>query len=304
MTDNVSVDVNDPDSWDVAKRYAGLLGPVPTSVSQSIKILWEDHLLSQKKGEVCISSRSFSAVKRIEKSSVLKMPLFFAAQALYRDRLHDITEDDMSRALVRVLHPGLFASLLGLIYMHRRYNKICAGETWDELSKEYILNMEVGFLIGKAAPSIGDAVGVLLGGVRAAALATLLKRDEQSLVGYRNLKKKKLDVAFEHERWGCDHGQIAAFLLRNLGLSFDFMQMAYAIRGYSVGDLPAELQPWRAAILLIDGVKEGVDLGEVSTSAAGLTLLPSEKSVMQKDVTNLFEKGSTFGWMFKGSKDT
>ncbi len=303
MSEDVTIDMNDPGSWEIAKRYAGLLGPVPSNVSQSIKILWEDHLLSQKKEEVCISSRSFSAVKRIEKSSVLKMPLFFAAQALYKERLTEITEDDMSRALVRVLHPGLFASLLGLIYMHRRYNKICAGEAWDELSKEYILNMEVGFLIGKAAPSIGDAVGVMMGGVRAAALATLLKRDEQSFTGYRNLKKKKLDIFFEHERWQCDHGQIAAFLLRNLGFNFDFMKIAYALRGHEVGELPAELQSWRAAMLLIDGVKNGMDLREVSTASAGITLLPSEKEQMQKDVTNLFEKGSTFGWMFKGSKD-
>jgi hypothetical protein len=302
MTETKDIDINSPDSWTVAKRYAGLLGPVPSSVNHSVKTLWEDHLLSQAKGEVLISSKAFSVVKRIEKSGVLKMPLFFAAQALYKERLSDIREDDMSRALVRVLHPGLFASLLGLVYMHRRFNKICAGEVWDELSKEYILHMELGFLVGKDSQIVGDAVGVLMGGIRSAAMATLLKRDEKSYVGYRNLKKKKYDIEFEHERWGCDHGQIGAFLLRTLGFSFDFMQMAYAIRGYAPASLPKELQGWRATIQLIDGYKDGVTLSDVSVEDSGLDLPAEEKTAMQGNVEQLVKTGSTFNWMFKGSK--
>jgi hypothetical protein len=294
------LDVNAPESWAVARRLCSHLGPIPSSVGNVVKSLWKDHLVSQETGKVEISKSSNSTIRLVDKSSVLKMPLFFAAQSLYADRFEGIQEDDTSRALIRILHPGLFASLLSLLYLHRRFNKICSFDEWEELSKQYILNMELGFLVGKGCPRIGEAVGVLVGGIRYAALAIFLRGDKVAYEAGRN-RKMIFDVFFEHEKWRCDHGQIAGLLLRSLGITPDYMQAAYSLRGHGEGALQDEFCTWSVVVRIIEALKMKQDIRAIELSDLGFSLSDEEVKGIKESTDHLFEEGSTFTWMLRST---
>ncbi len=294
--------VNNPGSWTKARSILKAMGPVPSSVGNTVKCLWKDHLASVESNTIEISFSSKSAVRLVDKSSVLKMPLYFAAQDLYPERFSEVQEDEASTALIRILNPGLFAAFLSLVYLHRRFNKICPMELWEELSKEYVLNTELGYLLGKSSERIGKAVGTLMGGARFAALALLLKNNPDGFLTYR-AKRKAVDVHYEHEHWGCDHGQIAALIIKNLGFATEQFQIAGAIRGYAMEPLKDQYKAWNAAVALMDGVKAGHKLETVDLSLSGIEIPATDLENISKETNTLFEKGTTFGWMLKGSKE-
>src|SRR5690606_6103682 len=141
--------------------YAQTLSPIPSSVSLPIAALWRNHTENRDSGTGSISDASYSALKRMEKAAKLTTPLISAASALYPEKVSAVPGSDSLRRLVDALGPGLFASLLGLLYCHRRLNKICTPAEWGTtLSKEYVLNMELGYLVGSSFPKLGGADGV------------------------------------------------------------------------------------------------------------------------------------------------
>jgi hypothetical protein len=220
---------------------------------------------------------------------------------LYPERF-DNAEDDGSRALLQVLRPGLFAAIVALVYLHRRLNKVCDVPEWDTLSKEVVLNMEVGYIVGDSLKSVGPELGVLIGGIRYIALATVLMQEREQYVRYRNIKRNKLDIFEEHRRWGCDHAQIAGFLVGALTFRRDSYDIAAALRGSKADPLRIrpELDLWRATVAWIDSMKEG---GTPPKSERMVEILaPEEEEVatLKARFETLLKQGSTFSWMLKG----
>lgn len=298
-----SKDINNAESWSFARRYATLLGPIPSSVSGAIKTLWAAHEESLSSGELEITSRLVMAVKRVDRSAVLKTPLYFAAQKLFPEKFSETVEDDTSKALLHILGPGMFASLLGLIYMHRRYNKVTPKEEWEQLSKEYVLAMEYGLTLGQRVAALDPATCMLVGGIRYAALATYLMRDKKSYAGYRNLGKD-FDVEFELERWGCDHGQIAGHILKALGFYSDYMASAYAIRGFADGELSPELARWRGCVQFYDGFIEKKNINEINFLASHIQVTQPAYDEIISAFGALQKDGTSFNWMFRSSKES
>lgn len=294
--------LNTANSWSIAQQYLKLLGPIPSSIGNAVKNLWQDHLLSTEKNEVQISFASNSALRLIDKSSVLKMPLYFAAQALFPDRFSQIKEDDATKALVKILHPGLFASFLSLVYLHRRYNKICNAEIWSDLSKEYVLHSELGFLIGSNASQITPAVGALAGGIRCASLAIFLRHDP---VGYKEYRSRfsNYDLFAENKQWGCDHGQIGALIIKAIGIYSEHQVIAAALRGHANQQLPPEFKAFRTVCLIIDAIKQQQPIQDIKLPKDALSLSSTELSNINNSVSDLLTKGSNFNWMLRSSKD-
>lgn len=291
--------LNSTESWSSARRYASLLGPIPSSVKTAVRKLWADHETTLAMGHEEISSGSFSAIRLIDKSAVLKTPLYFAAQSLYPEKFEAIVEDDGTKAVLRVLGPGLFASLLTLVYLHRRFNKICSQEAWQPLSKEFVLNMELGFLIGSKLSAMNPADSVLAGGLRTAAQAIYLRHDQDGYSGYRN-RDKVYDVTFEHGRWGCDHGQVAGMLAKTLGLPYEPKEICNAIRARMPDELSPELKTVRTTVLLLNKIS-----GSTSSSLTADDL-PSpvdsnEMLEVEGAALSIAKKGSRFEWMFRRS---
>jgi hypothetical protein len=299
MSDNI--DFNSAESWANAQRYLTLLGPIPSSINSAVKNLWKDHCASIVNGDTKISFGTYSSLRMIDKSSVLKMPLYFAAQSLYAERFNDINEDDATKATVQILGPGLYAALLSLVYMHRRFNKVCDQIEWQGLSKEYVLNSEIGFLLGQAAPSINEAVGALAGGVRTAAIALFLRHDPTSYKKYRE-DISYYDLTAEHQRWGCDHCQIAALILKVIGFGVDPFKLASAMRKDTNIATQEPCKAFKKTVLIIDAIKRKENIVGLSLPEDVADISSNEKQNIAKAITNLLQKGSNFNWMLRSSR--
>lgn len=295
-------DLNAEESWSMARRHAAFLSPIPPSVSIAVQALWKNHNEALVPGEqVQISAESYAAIRRVDKSAKLKTPIYFAATSLFPDRIQATTEDDTSKALLEILGPGLFASLLGLIYFHRRLNRICTAPEWETLSKELVLNMELGYIVGSTIETVGPALGALLGGIRYAALATFLIRSPDIYTRYRNRFKKKFDSAHERAQWGCDHAQISAYLIKELGFTKDIIEVSRVLRKVlAPGDiLNHEMTVWRATLHWIDAIKDGKCPPDEPEFVKALEASPGDISDLKQKTERLFKEGSTFSWMLR-----
>ncbi|MBN8550314.1 MAG: hypothetical protein J0M12_13435 [Deltaproteobacteria bacterium] len=299
------VDLNSEESWSMARRHAAFLSPIPPSVSVAVQALWKNHNEALVPGdEVKISPESYMAIRRVDKSAKLKTPIYFAAMSLFPDRVRTMTEDDTSKALLEILGPGLFASFLGLIYCHRRLNRICTAPEWESLSKEMVLNMELGYIVGSTIPTVGSGLGSLLGGIRYTALATFLIRSPDIYTRYRNRFKKKFDAAHERSQWGCDHAQICAYLIKDLGFTKDIIEVSRVLRSVAPGEnLNREMSIWRAALQWIDSLKDGKCPPEDPALSKTLEATPQHVAEIKEKTEKLFKSGSTFTWMLRASGD-
>jgi hypothetical protein len=283
-------------SWVRARQFANLLNPIPFSVSNAIQTLWANHVENVALGSKSVWDQSLIVVRQIDKSVKLKTPIYFAALALQPDDFETNTEDDASKALVQILGPGLFASLLGLVYLHRRCNKILTTENWTKLSEEYVLNMEIGYMTGLTMPQLGGPAGMLISGIRFAALATLLLWTPEHYLKYRRSKRRVLDLEYERSLWGCDHAQIVACLIRALGYRTDAQEVTRAFRGDLRTALPGDLDAWRIGVEYIESIKQTAQLPQSS----GETPLGSSHSTLADlvdDITEIMKEGSSFSWM-------
>jgi hypothetical protein len=131
-----------------------------------MRTLWKAHKAARPNEAPTISEEVLGAVKLIERSSILRVPIYFAASSLYPERFEANTDDDIGRAVVGILRPGLFAVVLTLLYYHRRLKKILPEVPLSaQLSEEYITAMEAGFCVGIASSLPGDAAGMLVAGL-------------------------------------------------------------------------------------------------------------------------------------------
>lgn len=304
VTDTIDVDIDSEDSWAQASELANGLAPVPPQISTAIQTLWANHVENRQRGVAEIKWASFNSLKMLERSSMLKTPMYFAASELFPDRFK-LQEDDTIKALLTVLEPGLFAAILGLVYCHRRLNKLCkvaAPSEWETLSKEIVLNMELGYIVGSTFERIGPEIGILAGGIRYVALAAALVKHREQYSRYRNLKRNKLDILDEHKRWWCDHAQVAGFVVTELGFRRDSYDIAAALRGKDADKrrVPEALLPWQACIAWVDALKTGKDAPD-DAQLASFSVGPGQVEQVTERFDALFEAGSSFAWMFRGA---
>lgn len=292
-------------SWDYAKRYANLLGPVPPRLSSGIKQLRQAHIKGTsheaQENDPELGAISFTAVKMIDQTPSLKTPLYFAASALFPVEFKK-AQDNTSQALLNVLGPGLFSALLSITYLYRRLGKLQKSNHWELLSADILADMEIGFMVGKEIEILGSTEGLLAGGIRYLAIGPLMLKDAEQYHRYKNSRKSQLDREFERERWGCEHSQIAAYLLQMMGISNSILEMRDALCGITrmTPQFGADLVAISAAANWIDCLKNGpnpeVDLSHFSVTATTLASLTSQTKA-------ILEKGSSFKWMARGYGD-
>jgi len=288
-------------SWVRARQFANLLNPIPFSVYISIQTLWANYIDNLSNGVNKITDQSLLVVRQFDRGSKIKTPICLAAIALQPDEVEKNTKEDTSEALLQILGPGLFASLLGLVYIHRRYNKILTTEHWMKLSEEYILNMEIGYMTGLTMPQLGGPAGMLIGGIRFASLATLLLWTPEHYLRYRKSKRRTLDLEYERSVWGCDHAQITACLLRALGYRTDVRDVTRALRADIREPLSADLEAWRIGLEYIESIKH---TGRIPKGASGAPLGSTQSALadLVDDIAEIMKEGSSFSWMRSSPK--
>lgn len=302
MNSQTPPDLHSEESWAMARRHAAFLSPIPPSVSYAIQTLWKNHGEALVPGEeVAISQESYMAIRRVDRSAKLKTPIYFAATSLFPEKVEALSEDDTSAALLEIFGPGLFASFLALVYLHRRLNRICTAPEWESLSKEFVLNMELGYLMGSTLSAVGPAVGALLGGIRYAALSTFLIRSPDIYIRYRNRFKKRFDPIHEHTQWGCDHAQICAYLIKDLGFTKNILDTSKVLRKAipPPENISRDMRLWRALLFWIDAIKEGNCPPPEQDAVDAMEASSQEIADIKSKTEKLLKDGSTFTWMLR-----
>jgi hypothetical protein len=298
-----NINLNAEESWTNSRSYARYFEPIPSAVGIAVQTTWRNFVENEASGENEVSPESQESLRRMDRSSKLKTPLYFAAGALYPEKVSATREDEASKAVVEVLGPGLFATLLALVYLHKRSAKILEKTDWESLSKEWILHAELGFIVGSTVSHVGPAIGTLVGGIRHAAIMAFMMHSAEQFSKYRNLKKKRFDYEYEHAHWGCDHAQIAAYILQSFGLRRDLFEMASALRTLPPSvPLPAELKRWKAAAHMIEAIKEGGYQLPAQASDLGVVVSAEESALLKERIAMLFKGQSRFTWMLRAAK--
>jgi hypothetical protein len=226
--------------------------------------------------------------------------------------MQHLQEDDTLKALLQLLQPGLFASILTTVYLHRRLNKIVTEienprmtELWEVLSEELILNMEIGNTVGSVIQGLGEAEGLLLGVIRFLALGPMLVLDLPFYDKYRGKKRGKLDRAAEQARFGFDHSQIAALLLTEFGFWDNAVEAAMVFRDEDWGGLkpPGALRTWKAGFDWIESARKGVCPPIVFCSSDRFELGEERVEQLARDIDSIHENGTSFSWMMRTSKN-
>lgn len=223
MSDESDVDPNE--AWDTAKKYAALLGAVPSSFSTLIRSLIGD----EDKNNGQLSSSTCSAAVRLFSGPSSRAALYFASR-LYRPTAFQSDTAFKVKDLVLLYRPIDLAGLVGCLYLFRRARKRCPDDEWGELAQGMKLGVDLGFLVGTAIPNIGAALGALRGGVRSAAIATFHIHDQKGAKEYRrHLASKNLefDQDWEVSRWGCSSAQVSSVMVQSLGFGVTFSNALY-----------------------------------------------------------------------------
>ena len=202
---------NDEGTWEIAGQYAGLVKTLPDRVSYLLKVLREEHIA----GNEAVSDRCLNYVREIDKLKPLKVPIYFGASHLVPDKFN-ASEDDTSKALLAVLGPGMFFSLLITVWFYRRLGKLVPATLWERFSANLLAEIELGYEVGCAVPDLGPSDGLIFATVRGVGLGAFALQDEEQYGRYLNLHKGKVNLEYEVDRFMCDHSQIGVYLLQTL----------------------------------------------------------------------------------------
>jgi hypothetical protein len=294
-------------TWETARGFAHHIGPMPSRYHEVMRTLWKAHKAVKPNEAPSISEEVLDAVKLIERSSILRVPIYFAASSLYPERFEANTDDDIGRAVVSILRPGLFAVVLTLLYYHRRLKKILPEVPLSsQLSEEYISAMEAGFCVGIASTHPGDAAGMLVAGLRVAALGAFLAHDPETFAHYKRTFKKPWNLEHERKTWGCDQAQIAAILMHDLQFHKSLFDLAVVFRqefGAHI-ELPDDVASWRSTLRLIDYARAPSVPTPGPAYFSELQLSdPHKIAILMARLNVIAEGNSSFSWMLRSSKD-
>jgi hypothetical protein len=222
MGDEESSDIATETIWENARAYASLLGVVPSSFSSLVRLL-----VRQGSDISSLDFKTIAQTERLLKGPTSRSMFFFCAKT-FRELELDNKSDVTLRELVAMFSPFDLASLISLLYLYRRSEKLCKDdEAWASISSNISSLSEIGGYVGDAIPSIGLGTGLFVGCLREIALCTVGHHDPAGYQAYiRHLQdtKQELDLDFELQRWSTSSLQIASTLLQSMGFGVDMSE--------------------------------------------------------------------------------
>lgn len=216
------------ESWEYARGYAGIMGTIPASFSTIIRGLMTDH----ESGMTKVEGANRYQVIRLVKSPSLFSTLYFACKALTPQiiRRNGYTSE---AEIVDSFSPFELAYLIGFSLLLRRAQGLCEDQEFSYIDDDITRNMNIGFLMGRAIPTIGAGCGMIEGTAPTLALCTFLRHDVKGFKEYRRAALKpgsSWDPSAEIKRWGCNSLQIASVIVQTLGFGVNHAQALIASR--------------------------------------------------------------------------
>ena len=106
--------------------------------------------------------------------------------------------------------------------------------------------------------------------------------------------------------WGCDHAQVAAYLINMLGFKKEVFELGQVIRKVGRPNIAISepLQVWKSAFIIMDYLKAGICPPPEPGHTERLQITsPVAIEGLNKRCAQIIESGSTFTWMLKKSSD-
>jgi hypothetical protein len=202
-------------SWEYTRGYAGVFGTPPAPFVTAIRTL----LNEESNGAPQPSSATLYQILRLMKSPSLFAPFYFAACTFVPTAISS-TSRTTEAAVLKSFSAFEIASLLAVTYLSRRAQALCDADELKLLEDLLVEEVNLGFLVGRAIPSIGAGMCLLQAATPVLGLAAFLRHDPNGFKEHRRLLKKqnlKWDHDLEMQRWGCTRVQIGSVLAQSLG---------------------------------------------------------------------------------------
>lgn len=297
-----NVEYNSAESWDFARRFAGLFGTVPSSFTSTIR-----GVLADWERTKAISNGNKFLLLRLLKTASIKAPVYYAA-ATYKSESIESGDYIPPEGFLKFFTPQDICSMLGLVYLYRRAKRLCAEEEWAFVGGVTQTQVDLGGCLGFSIPAIGGTVGILGLGLWQLAYAAFLIHDQKGFVEHRrNLKQRKLfrDEEMEMARWGCCAYQIATVMAQSLGFGVQFSDVM--TRGFSPenrrnGALDKEAYRFAIATVWMEALQ---NTGKIPNIAHKGEFYPSKGTVqlLEEVAPRIQQEGSSFNWLDRSKND-
>jgi hypothetical protein len=293
---------NTPESWEIARKYASLLGEVPNSFSSTIRAMLTD--FDRTKG---LSNGSLYLGTRLVKTPSMLSPLYFATQTFQDMRLDSMSTIN-AESFFTLYNPIELSAFIGLTYLYRRARKSVHQDEWGQLVAPMSVAVDLGGHVGYSIAAIGPVAGIFAPGMRYLGLSTFLIHDRKGFVDYRRQNKIKGDrfnLSSEMAQWGCTHVQIGSVLVQALGFGVEFA--ATFARGLSPDtrenpNLDKEAYQFHICDVWIEAL---LNTGDVPNIVHRGAFYPTKETngKLIESARQLKAEGSRYSWLDRGKED-
>lgn len=296
------------EGWGIARKYADLLGSMPSIFTTAIRALKRLEALGNVPKQEADNQIMEACSFLINVSPSLKSVFYHAALDLHPE----VLEKELNvKNLLLAFTPCEIANILAITYLYRRVRKKCDPKEWTILTGKLHAHMEIGGIIGETINHIGTGNGVLIGAMRYISLVMFSFKDLKKYQEYRRRTAdgdSLFDLAEETRRWGCNHMQVASILVQNAGLGL-VPSMGLGIESIPPGaralgpDVEEQLLCWHATIVWTEAFHR-TGAPPTTQSEEDVMFLPEDEAVeMKRRIWSIIRDGSTFDWIAKSKAD-
>ena len=208
-----------PDGWQQAKKYASVLGLVPSSFSIAIRTMISDHL----KNDASLRPVTKYHVCRLMNGPSFKSMLYFASMDLRSGYLKDQKAINVG-SMVDLFEPFDLAVMVGSYLIFRKWRKFIGKEEWNWLVSQFTEESQIGAQLGAAIPELGIGAGIMISTMPGLALGTVLKHDQKMVQKYMHTRAKTgWSEKTQLECFGCTLNQITTHILCSMGFSTEIV---------------------------------------------------------------------------------
>lgn len=287
----------------IAKRYASLIGVMPSSFSIAVKDLMAD----EQQGLESLSERSEFQVGRVLRGATALAVLYWASKT-YCDEKMPKGWIYSSLQLARFYRPSTLAAILAYTYLFKRVKRVVNPDEWQFISEPLQRNVELVGLLGWHLPEVGPTVALLGGGMVNIAMSCYSAHDRKGFADYRRMlkmKKQFMNIDQEISHWGCSSIQIATQILLQSGFGVDLTHQF--IEGFRRPDpLPngdRAKGPFVIVRRWLDEVAGTVSSEPMAgSSSSRVSDAPSAAALADK-LKLINKQGSLYNWMDKTAQN-
>jgi hypothetical protein len=217
VTDDDSV----RESWILAERSIGLIGPFSPLFSASIRaVRCASQILQTEDAEKIRAFAIDAAFRPINLSPTFKAALWHYAHEVGLASQMSSSPPTSVRDFLQKFAADEIISVMATTYLYRLLRKRCDADEWQRLLPKMQVHMQLGALMGERLPQVGRGYGMLIAASRFLGQAIMLQR---GLKPFKELRRKMesrrilFDLKEEMSRFGFTHLQVASGLVSALG---------------------------------------------------------------------------------------